>query len=107
VTHVLGLRRWFSVWLVLLVLSCMLVRYFDSGPPASWSGIARAITECFLVPGGIIWTALFWHVFGSGPTVAGRVFIVLVNSTIWVLAVYATIRSFRWLCARMSRRSKT
>lgn len=102
----LALRRWLAVWLSLLALSSILARYFDNGPPASWSDIARTTTECFLVPGGIVWTALFWHVFGSGPTVAGRVFIALVNSTLWALTAYAMFRIFRWMRALMSSHTK-
>ncbi len=91
-TRLLGLKRWLVIWLVLLSLSAILARCFDNGPPASWSNLARVAVENFLAPGGIIWTALFWHAFGSGPTTAGLVFIVLVNSTLWAAGVYLAAR---------------
>jgi hypothetical protein len=100
VTRLLGLKRWLVVWLVLLSLSATLARYFDNGPPASWSNLARVTTESFLAPGGIIWTALFWHAFGSGPTEAGLVFIVLVNSILWAVAIYLAARILGWLARR-------
>jgi hypothetical protein len=100
VTRLLQLKRWLVIWLVLLGLSATLARYFDNGPPASWSNLARVATESFLAPGGIIWTALFWRALGSGPTVAGLVFIVLVNSTLWAVAVYVAVRFLGWLARR-------
>jgi hypothetical protein len=96
----LGLKRWLVIWLVLLSLSAILARYFDNGPPASWSDAARVAVESFLAPGGIIWTALFWHAFASGPTAAGLVFIALVNSTLWAIAVYLAARILGWLRRR-------
>jgi hypothetical protein len=97
VTRSLGLKRWLVIWLVLLSLSAIFARYFDSGPPTSWSHLARVAAEGFLAPGGFIWTALFWHAFGSGPTAAALVFIALVNATLWVVAVYAAVRILEWL----------
>jgi hypothetical protein len=92
VTRLLGLKRWLVIWLALLSLSAILARYFDNGPPTSWSNVERVAVESFIAPGGIIWTALFWHAFGSRPTTAGLVFIVLVNSTLWAIAVYLAAR---------------
>ena len=80
------------IWLVLLSLSAILARYFDHGAPASWPTLARVAIECFLAPGGVIWTALLWHPFGSGPTPVGLVFIALVNSTLWTIAAYVAAR---------------
>ena len=100
VTRLLGLKRWLVIWLALLSLSAILARYFDNGPPASWSNQARVAVESFIAPGGIIWTALFWHAFGGGPTAAGLVFIVLVNSTLWAIAVYLAAR----ILGRLRRR---
>ena len=91
-TRLLGLKRWLVIWLLLLGLSAFLARYFDHGPPASWFNLARVAVEAFLAPGGIIWTALFWHAFGSGPTANGLVFIALVNSTLWSIAIYLAAR---------------
>jgi hypothetical protein len=96
-TRLPGLKRWLVVWFALLGLSAMLARYFDNGPPAAWSNLTRVAAESFLAPGGIIWMALFWHTFGNGPTAAGLVFIALVNSTLWALAIYAAVRIFAWL----------
>jgi hypothetical protein len=97
VTRFFGLKRWLAVWLLLLGVSGILVRYFDNGPPASWSNPARVGAESFLAPGGIIWTALFWHAFGYGPTPAGLVFIAAVNSTLWAIAIYLVARILGWL----------
>ena len=99
-TRLLGLKRWLVIWLVLLSLSAILARYFDSGPPVSWSNLARVAAESFLAPGGSIWTALFWHAFGSGPQEAGLVFIALVNATLWAVAVYVAVRILEWLQRR-------
>jgi hypothetical protein len=96
----LGLKRWLLVWLVLFSLSATLARYFDSGPPASWSNLARVVTESFLAPGGIVWTALFWHAFGKGPTLAGLVLIALVNSILWVAVIYLSFKIIGWLRRR-------
>ena len=100
VTRPFGFKRWLVIWLVPLSLSATLVRYFDSGPPTSWPNLARLTTEIFLAPGGTIWTALFWRAFGSGPTIAGLVFIVLVNSILWAVAVYLAIQ----ILGRLPRR---
>jgi hypothetical protein len=81
-----GLKRWLVIWLVLLSLSAILVRYFDSGPPVSWPNLARVAVESFLAPGGLIWTTVFWHPFGSAPTTTGLVFISHVNATLWAVA---------------------
>jgi hypothetical protein len=83
-----------------MVVSAILARYFDSGPPVSWSNPARIAAESFLAPGGFIWTALFWHAFGSGPTAAGLVFIALVNATLWAVAVYVAVRILEWIRSR-------
>lgn len=91
-TRRFGLKRWLVVWLVLLSMSATLARYFDNGPPASWPHLARVITESFLAPGGIIWTALFWHAFGNGPILPGLVLIALVNSILWGLAIYVAVK---------------
>jgi len=56
--------------------------------------------ESFLAPGGIIWTALFWHAFGRGPTPAGLVFVALVDSTLWAIAIYLVAR----ILGRLRRR---
>jgi hypothetical protein len=100
VTRLLGLKGWLVIWLALLSLSAILVRYFGNGPPASWSNLARVAVESFIAPGGIIWTALFWHAFGGGPTAAGLAFIVFVNSTLWAIAVYLAAR----ILGRLQRR---
>jgi hypothetical protein len=100
VTRLLGLKRWLVIWLVLLNVSAMLVRYFDSGPPASWYKPARVAAESFLAPGGLFWTALFWHAFGSGPTSAGLLFIALVNATLWAAALYTAVKILKWFPRR-------
>lgn len=100
-------RRWWAIWLLLLGLSAIMARHFDHGTPASWPAFAREATEIFLVPGGLVWMALFWHAFGSGPTEAGQVIIVLANATLWSLAAYTVSRISCWLMSnRFQRRSK-
>jgi len=90
-------RRWWAIWLLLLGLSAIVAGYFDHGTPASWPAFAREATEIFLVPGGLVWMALFWHAFDSGPTEAGQVIIVLANATLWSLAAYTASRISCWL----------
>lgn len=91
------MKRWFLLWLVLLAVSAALARYFDLGAPVDWPEPARFATGIFLAPGGMAWLGLFWHAFGAGPTEIGLAFIALLNSSIWLLAVYTSSKVLSWL----------
>lgn len=95
-----GAVRCLAVWFVLLALGATLIPYFNNGPPASWPSLVRVAIESFLAPGGLFWIALFWHPFGSGPTDTESVLIILVNSTVWLIFIYATI----WIIGRLRAR---
>ena len=92
-----GAMRWLAVWFVLFALGAMLVPYFDNGPPTSWPSLLRSAIEVFMAPGAFFWLALFWHPFGGGPTDTESLFIVLVNSTAWLIFFFATI----WIRGRL------
>ena len=79
--------------MMLLCLSAFLDGYIDMGAPTSWPRIAQTAVGVFVAPGGVIWIALFWHPFaGADPSGAVRVFIALINSTLWLLVIYAAFR---------------
>jgi hypothetical protein len=96
-TGYIAVKRWLVTSIVLLGLSAILARYFDPGAPADWPVPARLATGMFLAPGGVTWTVLFWHPFSAGPTEMGLAFVALLNSAIWLLAIYALSKVFRWL----------
>lgn len=97
-TSLPGSRRWWGVWLMLLGLSAILAGYIDMGAPTSWPRIAQMAVGIFVAPGAVIWVALFWHPFAGGDlSGAIRVFIALVNSTLWLIAIYTASRIRAWL----------
>lgn len=100
VSCLVGSRRWWALWFVLLGLSATAVPYFDNGAPTSWPSLLRVAIGIFLAPGGLIWMALFWRAFGGGPAEIGRVFIVLMNSTVWLLLICTAI----WILGRLRAR---
>jgi hypothetical protein len=89
--------------IVLLILSILGVAYVDQGPPSSWPALVRVAVEGFMAPGGFAWLAMFWHPFGDGPSWTGRLLIVLVNATVWTLALFGAARAWRALHRRRPR----
>ena len=97
VVRFVGSTRWLAVWFVLCGLKATLVPHCNNGPPIFWSGPPRVAMEIYLAREDSFGWPYSGMRLALAPTDTGCVFIGPMNSTVWLIFVYATI----WILGRL------